>query len=107
MRGIHHEIRATTDGLSFHRRRKPRNADRFCAGSSATGFLRPLLSGLSQTDACATAIFVDELDAGGFERLTYDLKCRAPWLMYSSLELTNRDNPDAGLFSQLLLAPIK
>ena len=36
------------------------------AGSNATSFLRSFGIGLPQADARATAVFVDELDAGGF-----------------------------------------
>jgi hypothetical protein len=54
-----------------------------------------------------SAVLVDELDAGRFERTSNDLKRRTTWLTYSGLELMHRDNADACLPRQLLLVPSK
>jgi hypothetical protein len=62
---------------------------------------------LTQSNARAAAVFIDELDAGGFKRAAHHSKGSSPRQMALSLELADRYDSYPCAFSQQLLAPIK
>ena len=71
----------------------------------------PLLFGLFQSLPLAqaytwtAAVFVDELDAGGFKCTPYNFEGGSARLANASFELVHRYDAHARLFSQLLLTP--
>jgi hypothetical protein len=62
---------------------------------------------LAETDPRAAAVLIDELDAGGFERASNDLKCGAAWLTSCRLKLMHGHDAHARPLRKLLLAPCK
>jgi hypothetical protein len=68
-------------------------------------FTRSLIARLSQTDARAPAIFVDELDAGGFESALYYLHRRPSRPTCPAFQLVNGDGANASADGEILLTP--
>ena len=64
-------------------------------------------SRFSKPNTGATAVFVDELDAGILKRASYDLKGRATRLGPLLFELVDSHDADARTIGQVLLAPAK
>ena len=62
---------------------------------------------LAQSDAGATAIFVDELDAPSFKRLPHDNERRPSGCLLTRLYLPHGHDADSGLIRQILLAPVQ
>jgi hypothetical protein len=62
-------------------------------------------SRFSKPNTGATAVLVDELDAGTFERALDYLQRRAAWRARSGFQLVNRNDTDTGFTSKILLAP--
>jgi hypothetical protein len=89
---VQHRYRFSASGNDPRQRYSALMTDERYASQMSPSFLRSFVVGLSQSDACSPAIFIDELDAGFFECLANDLKRRAARLVYSALKLTNRDN---------------
>jgi hypothetical protein len=61
----------------------------------------------AQTDAWATAIFLDEFDAGSLQGLPQHNKRCTSRFGYTGFYLSNSHDTDPGLISEILLAPIK
>jgi hypothetical protein len=62
---------------------------------------------LTKSHTRAAAIFIDELDAGGFQSLPNDFKCRAARLAASLFELMDSHDTDPRPIGQHLLTPAK
>jgi hypothetical protein len=65
------------------------------------------ISGLAQTNAGASSIFIDEFDARGFQGSADYIKRSSPRLVGVRFKLANGHYADAGLFSQIQLIPIQ
>jgi hypothetical protein len=69
------------------------------------GLFQPLV--LAKSDARATAVLVDEFDAGTFQGLSqHNQRCTSRF-GYTGFYLSNSHDTDPGLISEILLAPIK
>jgi len=68
-------------------------------------FVGLFFSRFSKPNARATAVFIDELDAGILKGASYDLKGRASRLAPLLFELMDSHDADARAISQVLLAP--
>ena len=64
-------------------------------------------SRFSKPNTRATAVFIDELDAGILKGAFYDLKGRASRLAPLFFELVDSHDADVRAISQVLLAPTK
>jgi hypothetical protein len=62
---------------------------------------------LSKTHAGAATIFVDEFDAGGLERASYNFKSRTARLTYAGFKLMDGDHAHACVAGKFLLGPTK
>jgi hypothetical protein len=63
------------------------------------------ISRLSKPNTGATAVLVDELDAGILEGALDYLESRASWRACPGFQLMNRHNTDTGCTSKILLTP--
>jgi hypothetical protein len=79
----------------------------FGQNAPATRRSRAFLGRLLQSYAWASAILVDELDAGCFKTSSNDVEGGMPWFMKPRLQLTHRYNPNSRFFSEFLLAPVQ
>jgi hypothetical protein len=64
-----------------------------------------LRNGLTQSHTCATAILIDENDAGLFEGPSYYFQSRPSRLTSAALQLMDRNSANAGAFGEFMLAP--
>jgi hypothetical protein len=62
---------------------------------------------LPQTHSRASAIPIDEFDAGSLKRAPNHFESCSTGLGYSSLNLTNRHNPNCGAIREVLLSPVE
>jgi len=59
----------------------------------------------AEADTRTTPVLIDEFDACAFERLSDHNHCRRARLRFFSLELPNRNDPNACTSRELLLRP--
>jgi hypothetical protein len=80
------------------------------AGADSDGRVRSLATrplGLAQTHSRASAILVDELDAGRLQGASNYFKGRAARLAQPGFQLMHRHDPNGGMVGKILLTPVK
>ena len=84
-----------------------RQIDQSTLISPSTGSLPPGSRPLPQPHTPATAVLINELDAGAFKSSSNDIEGGATRLTRPSLQLMHGYNSDPGFICKLLLAPSK